>query len=158
MEDSCCIGLILKQRCTDREGKIIKTDIDALCLLGVELWKVRSSIHEFDLVKEGTKGTKVCKRHKNGLLRDYQVNFKKCEDPFKKHKTSVKTNLHEVTLDEFKHSLHNYCVLPGQKLCWRCFKECSESKGEPDIITHEVTYETKISLKPVTSQVNPWGC
>ena len=97
----------------------------------MELLKVRSSIHEFDLVKE------VCKKHKNQLLRDYSVNFKKCEDPFKKHKRSVKTKLHEVTLDEFKHSLHN-CVLPGQKLCQRCFKECNESKVEPDIIMHEI--------------------
>ena len=48
MEDSC-IGLNLKQRCTDREGKIIKTDINDLSLAEVELLKVRSSIHEFDL-------------------------------------------------------------------------------------------------------------
>ena len=55
MEDSC-IGLNLKQRCTtDREGKIIKIDIDDNSLVEVELFKVRSSIHEFDLVKE------VCK-------------------------------------------------------------------------------------------------
>ena len=105
MEDSFCIGLSLKQRCTDREGKIIKIDtddfslvevellkvtssiheIDAddLSLVEVELLKVTSSIHEFDLVRE------VCKKHKNQLLRDYSANFKKCEDPFKKHKTSV---------------------------------------------------------------------
>ena len=92
MEDSCCIGLNLKQKCTDREGKIIKIDIDDLSLVQVELLKVRSSIHEFALVKE------VCKKHKNQLLRDYSVNFKKSEDPYKTHKTSAKTNLHEVTL------------------------------------------------------------
>ena len=69
MEDSCCIGLNLKQRYTDTEGKIIKTDIDDLSLVEVELLKVRLSIHEFDLVKE------VCKKHKNQLLRDYSVNF-----------------------------------------------------------------------------------
>ena len=40
MEDSCCIGLNLKQRCTDREGKIIKIDIDDLPLVEVELLKV----------------------------------------------------------------------------------------------------------------------
>ena len=103
MEDSCCTGLNLKQRCTDREGEIIKIDIDDLSLVEVELLKVRSSIHEFDLVKE------VCKKYKNQLLRDYSVNFKNCEDPFKKRKTSVKTNLHEAILDGIKHSLHNYC-------------------------------------------------
>ena len=148
MEDSCCIGLILKQRCTDREGEIVKIDIDDLSLLGVELLKVRSSIHEFDLVKE------VCKKDKNQLLRDYSVNFRKCEDPFKKHKKSVKTNLHEVTLDEFKHSLHNCCVLPGQKLCRRCFKERNESKFEPDIIMHEITYETEMSFKKACDVTN----
>ena len=82
------------------------------------------------------------------------ANFKKCEDPFKKHKTSVKTNLHEVTLDEFKHSLHNYCVLPGQKLFRRCFKECNESKGEPDIIMHEITYETEMSFEEACDVTN----
>ena len=35
-------------------------------------------------------------------------------------------------------------VLPGQKLCWSCFKECSESKGELDIIRHKITNETKM--------------
>ena len=80
MEDSCCIGLNLKQRC--REGKIIKVDIDDLSLVEAKLLKVRFSIHEFDLVKE------VCKKHKNQLLRDYSVNFKKCEDPFKKQNIS----------------------------------------------------------------------
>ena len=70
IEDSCCIGLNLKQICNDGEGKIIKTDIDDLSLAEVELLKVRSSIHNFDLVKE------VCKKHKNQLLRDYSVNFK----------------------------------------------------------------------------------
>ena len=103
--------------------------------------KVRLSIHEFDLLKE------VCKKNKTELLRDYSVNFKKCEDPFKKRKTSVKTNLHEVTLDEFKHFFHNYSVLPGQKMCWRCFKECSESKGELDIIMHKIIYETEMSFE-----------
>ena len=141
MEDSCCIGLSLKQKCTDREGKIIKINIDDHSLAEMELLKVRSSIHEFDLVKG------VCKKNKNQLLRDYSVNFKKCQDPFKKHKASVKTNLHEVIWDEFKHSLHNYSVLPGQKLCRRCFKECNESKFELDIIMHEITYETEMSFE-----------
>ena len=35
-------------------------------------------------------------------------------------------------------------VLPGQKLCWSCFKECNESKGELDIIRHKITNETKM--------------
>ena len=64
MEDSFCIGLSLKQRCTDREGKIIKIDTDGLSLAEMELLKVRLSFHEFDLVKE------VCKKHKNQLSRD----------------------------------------------------------------------------------------
>ena len=68
MEDSCCIGLNLKQRCTNRERKIIKTDIDDFSLVEVELLKRRSSIHKFDLVK-------VRKKHKNQMLGDYSVNF-----------------------------------------------------------------------------------
>ena len=68
MEDSCCIGLNLKQRCTNREGKMIKTDIDDFSLVEVELLKRRSSIHKFDLVK-------VRKKHKNQMLGDYSVNF-----------------------------------------------------------------------------------
>ena len=57
MEDSCCIGLSLKQKCTDREGKIIKINVDDHSLAEMELLKVRSSIHEFDLVKG------VCKKN-----------------------------------------------------------------------------------------------
>ena len=148
MEDSCCIVLNLNQRFTDREGKIIKIDIDGLSLVEVELLKVRSSIHEFDLVKE------VCKKHKNQLLRDYSVNFKKCEDPFKKYKTSVKINLYGVTLDEFTNIPFTIIVFPGQKLCQRCFKECGESKGEPDIIMHEITYETEMSFEEACDVTN----
>ena len=39
MEDSCCIRLNLKQKGTDREGKIIKIDIDDLSFVEVELLK-----------------------------------------------------------------------------------------------------------------------
>ena len=84
MDDSCCIGLNLKQRCADGKGKIIKIDIDNLSHVEVELLKVRLSIHEFDLVKE------VCKKHKNQLLRDYSVNFKKCEDYLRNSKHQLK--------------------------------------------------------------------
>ena len=52
MEDSCSIQLNLKQRCTDREWKIIKIKIDDLSFAEVELLKIVSSIHEFDLVKD----------------------------------------------------------------------------------------------------------
>ena len=84
MEDSCCIGLSLKQRCTHREGKVIKINIDDLSLVEMELLKVRSSIHEFDLVKE------VCKKHKNQLFRDYSVNFKQCEIHLRNTKHQLK--------------------------------------------------------------------
>ena len=141
MDDSCCIGLSLKQRYADGEGKIIKIDIDNLSHVEVELLKVRLSMHEFDLVKE------VCKKHKNQLLRDYSVNFKKL-------KASVKTNLYEFTLDKFKCSFHKCCVLPGQKLCRRCFKEYSESEGEPDIIMHRITYETEMSFEEACDITN----
>ena len=65
MEDSCSIELNLKQRYTDREGKIIKIKIDDLSFAEVELLKIVSSIHEFDLVKD------ICEKHKNKLLRDF---------------------------------------------------------------------------------------
>ena len=44
--------------------------------------------------------------------------------------------------------------MPGQKLCPRCFKECSESKGEPDIIMHKITYETEMSFEEACDVTN----
>ena len=37
IEYSCCIRLNLKQKCADREGKIIKIDFDDLSFVEVEL-------------------------------------------------------------------------------------------------------------------------
>ena len=50
------------------------------------------------------------------LMKNKNLIKKIADTSFKKRKRSVKTNIHEVTLDEFKHSLHKHCVLPDQKL------------------------------------------
>lgn len=63
--------------------KFTKYDVDDLSLVDVELLKTRLSIPELSL-KE------VCKKHRNKFLRDYSINLQ-CEDPFKRHKTLVKT-------------------------------------------------------------------
>ena len=44
--------------------------------------------------------------------------------------------------------------MPDQKLCQKCFKECSESKGEPDIIMHKITYETEMSFEEPCAVTN----
>ena len=40
--------IVLEAKCTDREGKIIKINIDDLSVAEMELLKVKSSIHESD--------------------------------------------------------------------------------------------------------------
>ena len=76
--------IVLEAKCTDREGKIIKINIDDLSVAEMELLKVRSPIHEFDSVKE------VCKKHKNELLRDYSVNLKNVKIHLRNTKDHVK--------------------------------------------------------------------
>ena len=60
----------------------------------------------------------VCNHHLNQFLHGYSKQIKNCADPFASHQVTVKTTLHEVTLDEYKELLiQNFDILPGQKLC-----------------------------------------
>ena len=59
MEDSCCIGLNLKQRCTDREGKIIKIDIDDLSLVEVELLYLDHLFMNLTWSEKSARSTKI---------------------------------------------------------------------------------------------------
>ena len=41
----------------------------------------------------------ICNHHFNQYIREYFKQIKKCIDSFASHKVTVKTTLHEVTLD-----------------------------------------------------------
>ena len=42
------------------------------------------------------------------------------------------------------------------KNCRGCSKECTESKGEPDIIMHKITYETEMSFEEAWDVTNEY--
>lgn len=44
----------------------------------------------------------VCVRHKTQFIKDFSHGFRKCEDPLGIQKSAVRTNLHEVTREEYK--------------------------------------------------------
>ena len=115
---SCSIGKILQASCHNgRERKFSKTDVDDIAIQGLELLRIRAKIENLDDVD-------VCNHYLNQFLHEYSKQRKKCADPFASHQVTVKTTLHEVTLDEYKELLiQNFDILPGQKLCRRCFNK-----------------------------------
>ena len=114
MENRCSFGIILNSNCISRR-KNEQIDIDDLSLMEVELIKLRSAIANFSEV------TGICQHHKNQYVRDYSNSFRKCADPLNIHQKIVKSNLHILTLEEYK-QITIYEVLPGQKICRNCVK------------------------------------
>ena len=98
----------------------------------------------------------VCKYHKNQFVNEFSNNYRRCEDPLKIHKTSVKTSLHEITLEEFRLYCTPFNLLPGQKLCFRCKNklfteknetEYKETEGESEEMeTDEISHETATDI------------
>ena len=74
------------------------------------LW-IRTKIGEefSEVVKD------ICSKHRYCFILDFSNNCRKCVDPLSVHKTSVKTSLDEITLEEYEQFCTSYCILPGQK-------------------------------------------
>ena len=74
------------------------------------LW-IRTKIEEefSEVVKD------ICSKHRYCFILDFSNNCRKCVDPLSVHKTSVKTSLDEITLEEYEQFCTSYCILPGQK-------------------------------------------
>ena len=109
----CDLGIHLNSNCDSKKKNYI-IDIDDFSLIDNELLKVRSKLENFDDIKN------ICTHHKNHFIRDYSNSHKKCSDPFNIHKSTVKTNLHVVTLEEYKEAFKSLDILPGQKICRNC--------------------------------------
>ena len=119
MENRCSFGIILNSNCISRR-KNEQIDIDDLSLMEVELIKLRSVIANF------TEVTGICQHQKTQYVRNYSNNFRKCADPLNIHQNIVKSNLHVVTLDEYK-QITRYEVLPSQNICRNCVKTIFKS-------------------------------
>ena len=87
----------------------------------------------------------ICMHHEQLFLHKYGLNQKKCCDPMKKHKKSVKTSIREIALQEADSyvSLGIY-VIPGQKLCPSC-KIALNNKLKEQNVTPVPDIETKSS-------------
>ena len=116
MEPECCLKLQSKQVCSETD----LMDCDDLTLNQIELIQIRAGI-------ENIQG-RICKKHFNQYIKDYSYKQYKCEDPFNIHKNRVRTNLHEISLEEFKTISKSYEILPGQKLCRKCLKDAVKEK------------------------------
>ena len=71
----------------------------------------------------------------------------------KRHKSVVKTGLHEITLKEYKHVVANYDILPGQKLCRRCLLKLFPEHEEVDPEEEHQNLKD-LSLESATEIVN----
>ena len=113
MNKKYSIGIILKLDChVGKQKKNLMIDIEELPLHQLELLRIRTKIGgEFsEAVKD------ICGNHRYCFISDFSNNCRKCLDPLSIHKTSVKTNLHEITLEEYKQFCVSYRILPGQKM------------------------------------------
>ena len=127
-------------------------DIDDLSLVDNELLKIHSKIENFNDIKN------ICIHHKNNFIRDYSNNHKKCSDPFKIHKSTVKTNLHIVTLGEYKKTYNSLDILPGQKICRNCnhklFTSKENDEGKYDVNNSTMDIDHDMSVETATELVN----
>ena len=147
MENRCSFGIILNSNCISRR-KNEQIDIDDLSLMEVELIKLRSAIANFSEV------TGICQHHK--YVRDYSSNFRKHIDPLNIHQNIVKSNLHVVTLEEYK-QITQYEVLPGQKICRNCVKTIfkTEDADQNDDVEEVMTGDSdQMSVEAATELVS----
>ena len=149
MENRCSFGIILNSNCISRRKKE-QIDIDDLSLMEVELIKLCSAISNFSEV------TGICQHHKNWYVRDYWNNLRKCAYALNIHQNIVKSNLHVVTLEEYK-QITQYEVLPGQKICRNCVKTMfkSEDADQNDDVEEVLAEDSdKTSVEAATELVN----
>ena len=111
------IGTILKLDChVGKQKKNLKVDVEELPLHQLELLRLRTNIGgEFSEVVKN-----ICSNHRYCFISDFSNSCRKCVDSLSIHKTSVKTSLHEITLEEHKQFCARYRILPGQKICFWC--------------------------------------
>ena len=140
--EKCSVGNILESPCGTGKYRIYKkTEIEDLTLEQAELLRLRSRIANFDDVID------VCNYHKKQFLDDFSNNFRyKCADPLAIHKSLVKTNLHEVSLEDFKKGFFKYDILPGLKVgnCWKKISTISENidSEESEENIYDVSFES----------------
>ena len=100
----------------------MKIDIDDLPIGQVQLLRIRSKIGTFTDIVD------LCPKRKLQFSENYSHEHRyKCVNPFSIHKQLVKTNLHEVMLPEFRSMFSTYNVLPGQRICMKCFKRAKDN-------------------------------
>ena len=146
------MGKILKLSCkTGRQRKLFKIDVDDIPIQEIEILKVRTKIGGLHSISD------VCNHHMNQFVYEYSKTMKKGADPLVIHKVTVKTNLHEVTLDEYRQLLsQNLQIQPGEKLCRNCMRRLF-TKGEDaaEAESHQETKEVgEPSLESATILIN----
>ena len=68
------------------------------------------------------------------FISDFSNNCRKCVDPVSIHKTSVKTSLYEITLEEYKQFCASYRILPDQKVCFWCKNKIFVKNVDSDLL------------------------
>ena len=104
-------------------------EIEKLSAAEVECLQYRSGIQRFE------EKSLVCFHHYTQFVKKYPSWFKVCCDPFQKHSRHVRSTLREISLEDVKRFENFSDLIPGKKLCFRCFKELEglvEPIREPD--------------------------
>ena len=112
-------------------------EIEKLSAAEVECLQYRSGIQRFE------EKSLVCFHHYTHFVKKYPSWFKVCCDPFQKHSRHVRSTLREISLEDVKRFENFSDLIPGKKLCFRCFKELEglvEPIREPDECNDDICW------------------
>lgn len=69
---------------------------------------------------------KICYHHKEALLTRYEYFEKRCCNPFKNHKKTIKGDLRPISVEMAYEAKAKLALIPGQKLCPLCRRKVRE--------------------------------
>ena len=107
-------------------------DLDEIPIKDLEVIRLRSGLKSLDDCVH------ICFYHELYYLSKYAGYQLTCYDPLERHSKAVKTTLREITLEYAKTQAGSgHVLVPGKKLCFRCYNDLNEKVKANDRICIE---------------------
>ena len=158
----CSIGLKCDAEChidrRERRDAGFK-ELEELSLTDFELLRRRTGLKSLDECNN------ICLYHERFYLKKYPGYQRNCCDPLGRHSSRlVKTTLREISLQCAKDlAQHSIDLIPGKKICARCFSELTKIKDE-NISSNTESFDDAdgdyagCSTERVDTALNSLGC
>lgn len=158
----CSIGLKCDAECHIDQGERRATgfkELDELSLTDFELLRRRTGVTSLDECSD------ICLYHERFYLKKYTGHQRNCCDPLRRHSAKlVKTNVREISLQCAKdQAQHGIDLIPGKKICARCFSELAKIKDDKTGANTENVDDAdqdyaECSTELVNAAMNTLGC